>query len=44
MKNFVKVMAAFAFLFVAAAVVPNTASAADLAAPTGVRQVGATNE
>ncbi len=44
MKNFVKVMAAFAFLFVAAAVVPNTASAADLAAPTGVRQVGATND
>lgn len=44
MKNFFKVMAAFAFLLVAAAVVPNTASAADLAAPTGVRQIGATNE
>ncbi len=41
MKNFFKVMAAFAFLLVAAAVVPNTASAADLAVPTGIHQTGA---
>ncbi len=42
MKNYIKAMVTFVFLLAAAAVMPNTASAAELAAPTGIRQTGAT--
>ncbi len=43
MKNFFKVMAAFAFLLVAAAVVPNTASAAVPSVPSGLHQTDASD-
>ncbi len=41
MKNYIKAMVTFVFLLAAAAVMPNTASAAELAAPTGVHQTDA---
>lgn len=42
MKNYIKAMVAFVFLMAAAAIMPNTASAAQLEVPTGLRQTGAT--
>ncbi len=41
MKNYIKAMVTFVFLMAAAAVMPNTASAAELATPTGVHQTDA---
>lgn len=35
MKNYIKAMVTFVFLMAAAAVMPNTASAAELTAPQG---------
>lgn len=40
MKNYIKAMITFVFLAVAVVVLPNSASAADLAAPTGLVQRG----
>lgn len=41
MKNYIKAMVTFVFLMAAAAVMPNTASAAELTAPQGVHQTAA---
>ena len=41
MKNYIKAMVTFVFLMAAAAVMPNTASAAELATPAGVHQTDA---
>lgn len=41
MKNYIKAMVTFVFLMAAAAVMPNTASAAELTVPTGIHQTDA---